>query len=49
MFRLQQSQPDPAEEAKRVAAEVRMNFIMFGVLCAAIRLAPIVLQQLKNA
>ncbi|XP_034483828.1 uncharacterized protein LOC117788976 [Drosophila innubila] len=49
MFRLQQSQPDPAEEQKRVASEVRFNFIMFGVLVAAIRVAPIVLQQLKNA
>lgn len=38
MFRLQQSQPDPAEEQKRVASEVRFNFIMFGALCAAIRL-----------
>lgn len=38
MFRLQQSQPDPAEEQKRVAAEVRNNFIMFGALVAAIRL-----------
>lgn len=38
MFRLQQSQPDPAEEQKRVSSEVRFNFIMFGALCAAIRL-----------
>lgn len=38
MFRLQQSQPDPAEEQKRVAAEVRFNFILFGTICAAIRL-----------
>ncbi|KAH8322634.1 hypothetical protein KR059_002139 [Drosophila kikkawai] len=38
MFRLQQSQPDPAEEKKRVAAEVRFNFIVFGTLIAAIRL-----------
>ncbi|XP_023164106.1 uncharacterized protein LOC111594859 [Drosophila hydei] len=49
MFRLQQSQPDPAEEQKRVSAEVRNNFIIFGALCIAIRLAPIVLQHLKNA
>jgi len=38
MFRLQQSQPDPAEEQKRVSSEVRMNFVIFGALCAAIRL-----------
>ncbi|KAH8339319.1 hypothetical protein KR074_011415, partial [Drosophila pseudoananassae] len=38
MFRLQQSQPDPAEEQKRVAAEVRFNFILFGTICAALRL-----------
>ncbi|KAH8300451.1 hypothetical protein KR018_006112 [Drosophila ironensis] len=38
MFRLQQSQPDPAEEQKRVAAEVRFNLIIFGTICAAIRL-----------
>ncbi|EDV97457.1 uncharacterized protein LOC6558813 [Drosophila grimshawi] len=49
MFRLQQSQPDPAEEQKRVASEVRMNFFMFGALCLAIRLAPIALQHLKTA
>ncbi|XP_017029628.1 uncharacterized protein [Drosophila kikkawai] len=49
MFRLQQSQPDPAEEKKRVAAEVRFNFIVFGTLIAAIRLAPVVLQHLNTA
>jgi len=38
MFRLQQSQPDPAEEQKRVAAEVRFNFILFGAVIAAVRL-----------
>ncbi|KAH8263830.1 hypothetical protein KR038_009058 [Drosophila bunnanda] len=41
MFRLQQSQPDPAEEKKRVAAEVRFNFILFGTLIAAIRLGTV--------
>ncbi|SPP87234.1 uncharacterized protein LOC117589033 [Drosophila guanche] len=49
MFRLQQAQPDPAEEQKRVASEVRFSFIIFGSLIAAIRLAPIVLKQLNNA
>ncbi|XP_068142950.1 uncharacterized protein [Drosophila tropicalis] len=49
MFRLQQAQPDPAEEQKRVSSEVRFNFIAFGTLCAAIRLAPIVFQQLRTA
>lgn len=37
MFRMP-PQIDPAEEKKRVQADVRNNFIMFTVLCAAIRL-----------
>ncbi|XP_017057975.1 uncharacterized protein LOC108099143 [Drosophila ficusphila] len=49
MFRLQQSQPDPAEEQKRVASEVRFNFILFGAIIAAVRLAPVVLQQINSA
>ncbi|EDX09090.1 uncharacterized protein LOC6736649 [Drosophila simulans] len=49
MFRLQQSQPDPAEEQKRVAAEVRFNFILFGAVIAAVRLAPVVLKHLNTA
>ncbi|XP_030373285.1 uncharacterized protein LOC115623201 [Scaptodrosophila lebanonensis] len=47
MFRLPQA--DPAEEQKRVKAEVRGNFFVFGALCVAIRLAPIVLQKLNTA
>ncbi|ALC43905.1 maker696 [Drosophila busckii] len=38
MFRLQQAQPDPAEEQKRVSSEVRFNFFVFGALVLAIRL-----------
>jgi len=38
MFRLQQSQPDPAEEQKRVSSEVRFNFILFGTIIAVVRL-----------
>ncbi|XP_016964780.1 uncharacterized protein LOC108034409 [Drosophila biarmipes] len=49
MFRLQQSQPDPAEEQKRVASEVRFNFILFGTIIAVVRLAPVVLQHLNTA
>ena len=37
MFRMP-PQIDPAEEKKRVQADVRNNFIMFTVLCLAIRL-----------
>lgn len=29
---------DPAEEQKRVSADVRNNFVIFAVLCTAIRL-----------
>lgn len=29
---------DPAEEKKRVQADIRKNFIMFTILCVAIRL-----------
>uniref|UniRef100_A0A1I8PBM6 Mitochondrial import receptor subunit TOM5 homolog n=1 Tax=Stomoxys calcitrans TaxID=35570 RepID=A0A1I8PBM6_STOCA len=39
MFRMP-PQIDPAEEKRRVQADVRNNFIMFSVICAAIRLAP---------
>lgn len=37
MFRMP-PQIDPAEEKKRVQADVRNNFIMFTILCVAIRL-----------
>ncbi|XP_065360833.1 uncharacterized protein LOC135954570 [Calliphora vicina] len=46
MFRMP-PQIDPAEEKKRVQADVRNNFIMFTVLCVAIRLAPIVLDKVQ--
>ncbi|XP_073837014.1 uncharacterized protein [Musca autumnalis] len=47
MFRMP-PQVDPAEEKKRVQADVRNNFIMFTVLCTAIRLAPFCLGKIMN-
>ncbi|XP_005177154.1 uncharacterized protein LOC101887321 [Musca domestica] len=47
MFRMP-PQVDPAEEKKRVQADVRNNFLMFTVLCAAIRLAPFCIGKVMN-
>ncbi|XP_067644160.1 mitochondrial import receptor subunit TOM5 homolog [Eurosta solidaginis] len=46
MFRMP-PQIDPAEEKKRVQADVRNNVLFFAVLCAAIRLAPFVLGKMQ--
>ncbi|XP_012161853.1 uncharacterized protein LOC101460051 [Ceratitis capitata] len=46
MFRMP-PQIDPAEEKKRVKADVRNNFVFFVVLCVAIRIAPFALGKIK--
>ncbi|XP_055908541.1 uncharacterized protein LOC129943257 [Eupeodes corollae] len=48
MFRMP-PQVDPAEEQKRVRDNVRTNFLIFGVLCAAIRVAPFLLDKVRTA
>lgn len=47
MFRMP-PQVDPAEEKKRVQADVRNNILMFTVLCAAIRLGKKFMQIIEN-
>ncbi|XP_055691610.1 uncharacterized protein LOC129794776 [Lutzomyia longipalpis] len=50
MFRLKGiSQTDPIEERRRVREAVKKNVVTFLALCAAIRIAPIVLRELSNA